>query len=153
MARHERSAVVGPGDCEGFGVNVQPAGGLLEFLQRVPNPRGRLGWRHSLSDKLAVLVCATLCGFRGIRLVVHWLELHGAGMWHLLGFRRKPPVRQTFANVQAEIDPDLLDAVLLEFVEQEADDLVTIKGNPPQLLHDIEQAFVIPRSFSPLRRT
>jgi hypothetical protein len=185
-------------------------------------------------------------------------------MWHLLGFRRKPPVRQTFANVLAEIDPDLLEAVLLEFVsqlelpdetrsagssakprtaksatatpsesldveiwdgktlrgtrhgerraeqvliriqrtlakvlsstaippdtnesktaydlvrrlvlkgklivgdaaycqreiceavvEQEADYLVTVKGNQPQLLHDIEQAFVIPRSFSPLHR-
>jgi hypothetical protein len=213
---------------------------------------------------LAAVVCATLCGFRGIRPVVHWLELHGVGMWHLLGFRRKPPVRQTFANVLAEIDPDLLEAVLLEFVaqlklpdetrsagssakphtaksatatpsesldveiwdgktlrgtrhgerraeqvliriqhtlakvlsstailpdtnesktaydlvrrlilkgklivgdaaycqreiceavvEQEADYLVTVKGNQPQLLHDIEQAFVIPRSFSPLRR-
>jgi hypothetical protein len=39
-------------------------------------------------------------------------------MWHLLGFRRQPPVRQTSANVLAEIDPDVLEAVLLEFVEQ-----------------------------------
>ena len=61
---------------------------------------------------LAAVVCATLCGFRGIRPVVHWLDLHGVGMWHLLGFRRKPPVRQTFANVLAEIDPDVLEAVL-----------------------------------------
>ena len=99
-------------------MNVQPAGGLLEFLQRVPDPRGRLGRRHPLSAMLAAVVCATLCGFRGIRPVVHWLELHGVGMWHLLGFRRKPPVRQTFANVLAEMDPDLLEAVLLEFVEQ-----------------------------------
>jgi len=246
-------------------VNVPPAGGLLEFLQRVPDPRGRYGKRHPLSALLAAVVCATLCGFRGIRPVVHWLDLHGVGMWHLLGFRRKPPVRQTFTNVLAEIDPDVLEAVLLEFVaqlefpgeipvaalsaktgttnpsasvtsaepldveiwdgktlrgtrhrerraeqvlirlqhslakvlsstaippdtnesktaydlvrrlvlkgklivgdavycqreiceevvEQEADYLVTVKGNQPQLLHDIEQAFVIPRSFSPLRR-
>lgn len=246
-------------------MNVQPAGGLLEVLQRVPDPRGRYGKRHPLSAMLAAVVCATLCGFRGIRPVVHWLELHGVGMWHLLGFRRKPPVRQTFANVLAEIDSDRLEAVLLEFVEQlelshetgspgasvktgtapssatvtpaelldvevwdgktlrgtrhgerraeqvliriqhslakvlsstaippntnesktaydlvrrlvlkgklivgdaaycqreiceaiveqEGDYLVTVKGNQPQLLHDIEQAFVIPRSFSPLRR-
>ena len=242
-------------------MNDQPAGGLLEVLQRVPDARGRTGRRHPLSAMLAAVVCATLCGFRGIRPVVHWLELHGVGMWHLLGFRRKPPVRQTFANVLAQIDPDLLEAVLLEFVEQlelshetgspgssvktgtapstsaepldveiwdgktlrgtrhgerraeqvliriqhtlakvlsstaissdtnesktaydlvrrlilkgkliigdaaycqreiceaiveqEADYLVTVKGNQPQLLHDIEQAFVIPRSFSPLRR-
>ncbi|MBC7817490.1 MAG: transposase [Planctomycetaceae bacterium] len=186
-------------------------------------------------------------------------------MWQLLGFRRKPPVLQTNANELAEIDPDVLEAVLLEFVAQleppdeipvaassaktgianpsasvtsaepldvenwdgktlrgtrhrerraeqvlvrlqyslakvlsstaippdtnesktaydlvrrlvlkgklivgdaaycqreiceevvtkEGDDLVTVKGNQPQLLHDIEQAFVIPRSFSPRPR-
>ena len=34
-------------------------------------------------------------------------------------------------------------------VEKEADYLVTVKGNQPQLLRDIELAFVIPPSFSP----
>jgi hypothetical protein len=211
---------------------------------------------------LAAVVCATLCGFRGIRPVVHWLELHGVEMWHLLGFCRKPPVRQTFANVLAEVDPERLEQVLCELIEQlelpecadaddtrtattsattasplapsdveiwdgktlrgtrggerraeqlliriqhtlakvlsstaiprdtnesktafdlvrrlvlkgklivgdaaycqreicetivekEADYLVTVKQNQPQLLRDIGQAFVIPRSFSPLRR-
>ena len=67
---------------------------------------------------LAAVVCATLCGFRGIRPVVHWLELHGVEMWHLLGFRRLPPVRQTFANVLAEVDPVRLEQVLLELIEQ-----------------------------------
>ncbi len=244
-------------------MKVSPAGGLLEFLQRVPDPRGRYGKRHPLSAMLAAVVCATLCGFRGIRPVVHWLELHGVTMWHLLGFTRQPPVRQTFANVLAEVDPVLLEQVLRELIEQldlpdcaddaaetstasksatttpplapqdveiwdgktlrgtrggerraeqlliriqhtlakvlsstaiprdtnesktaydlvrrlvlkgklivgdaaycqreicetivekEADYLVTVKQNQPQLLRDIEQAFVIPRSFSPLRR-
>ena len=35
-------------------------------------------------------------------------------------------------------------------VQQEGDYLVTVKGNQPQLLRDIEQAFVIPEGFSPL---
>ena len=207
---------------------------------------------------LAAVVCSTLCGFRGFQPVVQWLELHGTAMWHLLGFRRKPPVRQTYANVLAKLDPELLESLLLEFVEQcdvssqsssttsvapsslpehsaaptdveiwdgktlrgtrkgdqraeqvlvrmqralgkilssngipantneptvalelvkrlvlkgqlivadaiycqrelcqavlekEADYLVTVKGNQPQLLRDIEQAFVIPEGFSPL---
>jgi hypothetical protein len=67
---------------------------------------------------LAAVVCATLCGFRGIRPVVQWLKLHDVAMWHLLGFRRKPPVRQTYANVLAELDPELLEAILLDFVAQ-----------------------------------
>lgn len=114
-----------------------PAGGLLEVLQRVPDPRGRLGRRHPLSAMLAAVVCATLCGFRGIRPVVHWLELHGTAMWHLLGFTRKPPVRQTFANVLAEVDPVVLEGVLLELIEQldlpECADAAAgaMRGSPP----------------------
>jgi alkylhydroperoxidase family enzyme len=67
---------------------------------------------------LAALICATLCGFRGLRQTVRWLNLHGVTMWHLLGFKRKPPVRQTYADLLKEIDPVALERVLLEFVEQ-----------------------------------
>jgi hypothetical protein len=37
-----------------------------------------------------------------------------------------------------------------EIVQQDGDYLVTVKDNQPQLKRDVEQAFVIPRSFSPL---
>lgn len=103
---------------EGSTVSHWPAGGLLEVLQRVPDPRGRYGKRHPLSAMLAAVVCSTLCGFRGFQPVVQWLELHGPAMWHLLGFRRTPPVRQSYANVLAKLDPEQLEALLLEFVEQ-----------------------------------
>lgn len=212
---------------------------------------------------LAAVVCSRLCRFRGIRPYVRWLKRPGTERWHLLGFRRRRPVRQTSANVLAERDAELLESLLLEFVEpldlpecadatiaslsspaavapsptlappeveswdgktlrgtrhgeqraeqvlirmqhalakvlsstaipantneskvaydlvrrllltgklivgdaadcqrdiceavmeQDGDDLVTVKGNQPQLLRDIEQAFVIPEGFSPLRR-
>lgn len=97
---------------------VQPVAGLLEVLQQVPDPRGREGLRHPLSAMLAAVVCATFCGFRGFRQTVHWLKLHGVTMWHLLGFRRAPPCRQTFANVLAELDADQLEQILLAFVDQ-----------------------------------
>ena len=127
-------------------MNDQPAGGLLEVLQRVPDPRGRTGRRHPLSAMLAAVVCATLSGFRGIRPVVHWLELHGIEMWHLLGFRRKPPVRQTFANVLAEVDPERLEQVLCELIEQlelpecadNADDTRTATTASPLAPTDVE---------------
>ena len=67
---------------------------------------------------LAAVVCATFCGFRGLQPTVQGLNRHGVAMWHLLGFLRKPPCRQTFANVLAELDADLLEQVLLAFVEQ-----------------------------------
>jgi len=234
-------------------VNQRPVRGLLEVLQQIPDPRGREGKRHPLSAMLAALICATWCGFRGLRPTVRWLDLHGVKMWHLLGFRRTPPVRQTFANLLAHIDVDVLERVLTEFVaqldlpevaqeavnrdhavveesdievwdgktlrgtrdterraeqllvrmdlilgrvvsshaippetneiqraqtlvrnlvlhgklviadalycqrefcqgliDQQGDYVVTVKSNQPQLLRDVEQAFVIPRSFSPL---
>ncbi len=95
-----------------------PRRGLLEVLQQVPDPRGREGLRHPSTAMLAALICATLCGFRGLRQTVRWLNLHGVTMWHLLGFKRKPPVRQTYADLLKEIDPVALERVLLEFVEQ-----------------------------------
>ena len=49
---------------------------------------------------------------------MQWLERHGVEMWHLLGFTRKPPVRQTFANVLAEVNPERLEQVLCELIEQ-----------------------------------
>lgn len=95
-----------------------PRWGLLEVLQQVPDPRGREGLRHPCPAMLAALICATLCGFRGLRQTVRWLHLHGVAMWHLLGFRRKPPVRQTYADLLKEIDSEALERVLLEFVSQ-----------------------------------
>lgn len=95
-----------------------PRRGLLEVLQQVPDPRGREGLRHPSTAMLAALICATLCGFRGLRQTVRWLNLHGVTMWHLLGFKRKPPVRQTYADLLKEIDPAALERVLLEFVAQ-----------------------------------
>ena len=236
-------------------MNQRPVRGLLEVLQQIPDPRGREGKRHPLSAMLAALICATWCGFRGLRPTIRWLDLHGVTMWHLLGFRRTPPVRQTFANVLARLDVEVLERVLTEFVaqldlpesaeesvtrnhaspqaddievwdgktlrgtrdterraeqllvrmdlilgrvvsshaipretneiqqaftlvrnlvlhgkvviadalycqrefcqgliDQQADYVVTVKPNQPQLLRDVEQAFVIPRSFSPLCR-
>lgn len=96
----------------------QPTKGLLEVLEQVPDPRGRKGRRHSLSAMLAVVVCSTLCGFRGLRPLQQWLTLHGEPMWHLLGFTRRPPTRQAFANLLAKLDSVALETVLLDFIGQ-----------------------------------
>jgi hypothetical protein len=113
-------------------VSELPRRGLLEMLQQVPDPRGREGLRHPCSAMLAALICATLCGFRGLRPTVRWLKLHGVTMWHLLGFRRKPPVRQTYADILQEIDPEALERVLLEFVSQLACDPCELNDPPPR---------------------
>lgn len=88
---------------------------------------------------LAAVACATFCGFRGLRQTVQWLKLHGAPMWHLLGFRRKPPCRQTFGNVLAEIDADLLEQILLAFVDQlELPEATASRSSPDDCRIDVE---------------
>lgn len=109
-----------------------PRRGLLEVLQQVPDPRGREGLRHPCPAMLAALICATLCGFRGLRQTVRWLQLHGVTMWHLLGFRRQPPVRQTYADLLKEIDSEALERVLLEFVSQLECEPCPWRDSPPR---------------------
>jgi hypothetical protein len=99
-------------------LNNQPGAGLLDVLQQIPDPRGREGLRHPMTAMLAAVICAALCGHQGLRQTVRWLRTHGVEMWHLLGFRRKPPVRQTFANLLKLVDAELLEQVLLNLVSQ-----------------------------------
>lgn len=232
-------------------VNAQPARGLLEVLQQIPDPRVRKGRRHSLPAMLAAFVCATLSGYLGFRPMLQWLMAQEVSFWHLLGFTRRPPGRKCYQDLLDRIDPELLFCVVDEFlkgsavaesttnavsedaasldveiwdgktlrgtrhphhrtqqllvrfdrasgcilsstaigaqtneakaahellktlllkgkvivadaahcqrenceeiVRQEGDYVVTVKDNQPQLHRDVQQAFVIPRSFSPLR--
>jgi predicted transposase YbfD/YdcC len=111
-------------------VTDRPVRGLLDLLRQVPDPRGREGQRHPSSAMLAAVVCATLCGFRGLRQTVRWLDLHGTEMAHLLGFTRHPPVRQTIANLLARIDVPALEQALVEFIEQQ-EDSETAEGTVP----------------------
>lgn len=80
---------------------MQPAAsrGLLEVFQQVSDPRGRQGQRHPLAAMLAAIVCATLCGARGFKPIAHWLRMQEPKTWHWLGFKRKPPCANCFANL------------------------------------------------------
>lgn len=89
-----------------------PEGGLLRFLEQVPDPRGRQGQRHSLAAMLAATVCAILCGCRGYRALAQWIRLQEPETWHLLGFRRRPPTWYAFRKVLMAIDAEALERSL-----------------------------------------
>lgn len=99
-------------------MDAQLVRGLLEFLQQVPDPRGRQGQRHSFVAMLATVICATLSGCGGFRATMQWLDAQGLEFWHVLGGTRRPPVRSTFQDLLAELDPDVLFGVLAEFIGQ-----------------------------------
>lgn len=97
-------------------MTTPPAGSLLVYLERVPDPRGLKGRRHQLSAMLATIVAAVLCGCRGYQAIAQWIHLQEVTTWHALGYFRKPPTRNAFRDLLLAIDPDELEAALWEWV-------------------------------------
>jgi hypothetical protein len=115
-------------------MTTAPAGGLLAFLEQVPDPRGRKGRRHPLAAMLATLVSAVLCGCRGNAAIAQWIHLQRVSTWHAFGYLRKPPTENAFRNLLLAIDPDALEAVLWRWITE---------GLGLELSEDVPQAVVI----------
>lgn len=92
------------------------AGSLLESLQRVPDPRGARGRRHSLEAMLATVVCAVLCGARGYEAIAQWIHLQPKEFWYWLGYFRTPPTGGAFRYLLSKLDPAALEQVLREWM-------------------------------------
>jgi len=95
-----------------------PAGGLLHFLRRIPDPRGRQGRRHCLEAMLASTVCALLCGSRGYSGITDWIHSQPKEFWHLLGFTRRPPQLGAFRDLLMALPADLLEEAVQQWVVQ-----------------------------------
>jgi hypothetical protein len=92
------------------------AGNLLTLLSQIPDPRGRRGCRHPLAATLTAIVCAVLTGARGYRAIAHWVRSQSPTVWQWLGFHRKPPCANTFRNVLLALNPEVLEAVLRQWM-------------------------------------
>lgn len=86
--------------------------GLLQFLQRVPDPRGRKGRRHPLTAMLAVVVAAMLCKFEGYGSVAEWVRLLPIEFGHAFGGTRKPPCANCYRELMNEVCPQELERAL-----------------------------------------
>ncbi|MEZ6146095.1 MAG: hypothetical protein R3B91_11895 [Planctomycetaceae bacterium] len=106
---------------------LSSASGLLQFLQQVPDPRGRSerqgsaspGQRHSHVAMLAVMICATLW-FPGYAGAAQWIKLLPIAFWHQLGGRRKPPCENAFRNLMMVVCPLALEEALVAVVDRRA---------------------------------
>lgn len=92
--------------------------GLFAALEQVSDPRGRQGLRHSLTAMLAGVVCATLCGARGFKPIAQWLRAQAPATWHWLGFRRRPPCANCFADLFKIIDPQEFERAIREWTSR-----------------------------------
>lgn len=95
------------------------AGSLLRCLQRIPDPRGARGRRHSLQAMLATIVCAVLCGARGYEAISQWIHLQPKELWYLLGYFRTPPTGGAFRYLLSKLDPVALEQVLRDWISEE----------------------------------
>ena len=98
-------------------MSTAPAGSLLTFLSRVPDPRGRQGRRHSLEAMLASVVCALLQGARGYRAISQWVHEQEVSLWHALGFARRPPKEGAFRKLLMKLPPERFEQAIQDWIE------------------------------------
>ena len=103
-------------DCAMLDANRLPlegAGGLLDLLQTVPDPRHRRGVRHPVRTVVALAVCAAVAGARSFTAIAQWARgLSAEALRRLGATRRTPPSEPTIRRVLQAVDADALDAQL-----------------------------------------
>lgn len=105
-------------------------GSLPALLATLSDPRGRQGLRHPLAAMLAATVCGILTGARGCEAIAQWVRNQETKVWHLLGFRRKPPCANTYRTLLAQLPPEMFE----EMIHRWIDPLLpaVIPDGPPQ---------------------
>jgi hypothetical protein len=92
---------------------LEGAGGLLDLLQAVPDPRHRRGIRHPVRAVVALAVCAAVAGARSFTAIAQWAQaLSPEALRRLGATRRTPPSEPTIRRVLQRVDADRLDAQL-----------------------------------------
>jgi len=91
---------------------------LLVVLEQVTDPRGRQGQRHPHTAMLAAVICAVLCGARGLRPIAQWLRAQVPATWHWLGFKRKPPCANCFSNLLKSISVEEFEQAVRQWTDQ-----------------------------------
>jgi hypothetical protein len=115
-------------------VEPAPAGSLLEYLQQIPDPRGRQGVRHVFEAMLATVVCACLQGARGYSAIAEWIHAQEVALWHELGYQRKPPKLGAFRDLLMAIPWEAFEAAVRDWVRQCVGDPAPDKSLQPVAL-------------------
>jgi len=94
-------------------VPLEGAGGLIDLLQTITDPRKPRGVRHSVVSILAMATCACLAGARSFEAIAQWAaECSRAGRRRLGCQRPTPPSEPTFRRVLQRVDAVAIDRTL-----------------------------------------
>jgi len=92
---------------------LEGAGGLLDALATVPDPRCRRGIRHPVRTVLALAVAAALAGACSFHGMAEWAAEVSPDLLRRLGSRRRTaPSEKCFRLTLQKLDPARFDAVL-----------------------------------------
>ncbi|MGH2359034.1 MAG: ISAs1 family transposase [bacterium] len=101
-------------------VNTLPlegAGGLMDLLKTIVDPRKPRGVRHSVVTVVAIGVCAALSGARSFVAIAEWARgLSREGLRQLGSKRWKPPSEPTIRRVLQQLDANAADAKIGQWV-------------------------------------
>ena len=86
------------------------------MLASIPDPRGRQGLRHPSAAMLAATICGILTGARGCEAIAQWVRNQQPKVWHLLGFRRKPPCANCYRTLLARLPAEQLEEVIAQWM-------------------------------------
>jgi predicted transposase YbfD/YdcC len=86
---------------------------LIEVLGEIPDCRQARGKRHPLVALLALMVVATLCGFRSYSAIAHWARIYPRELVLALGFTHPiTPCPATLCTVLKRLDRARVEAAL-----------------------------------------
>ncbi len=92
---------------------------LKDVVAEITDPRAARGKRHSLGAILALVLVATLCGYRSYSAMAEWGRNYGAGVMAALGFTHPtPPCAATLHRVLRRLDRQAVEAALGGWAEE-----------------------------------
>ena len=98
-------------------LQLRRADGLLQVLERLPDPRRRRGVRHRVAGIVAVALTAVLAGARSYAAIASWAADLSVEQRAQMGLTRPgAPDASTFRRVLGRLDAVVLDAVVGAFV-------------------------------------
>src|SRR5262249_42672717 len=91
---------------------------LIDVLAEIPDVRRARGKRHPLPAILALLVVATLCGYRSYSAAGQWARDYPRALVVALGFRHPtPPCAATLSTLLRRLDRARVEAALTAWAE------------------------------------
>lgn len=117
-------------------IPIQTQGGLMEYLNRIRDPRKPRGIRHTQVTVLAVAICALLSGAKSFIGIGEWAANLSQELLKRLGCRynqrlRKyvPPSEPTLRRALQSVNADEVDQIVGEWLSlQSNDDIIAVDG-------------------------